>query len=104
MKSQTAAMGQIAIRMFLVTALGLAVCACAPRNKSAGPTKNVVAVAAAKATLGKSRDEVAKLLGVPYYGDDLEWHYYATDPATAREITCFVYFRPDTGIVRDVTC
>ena len=94
------------LRTIAIAVLCVAVFACGHRdNKNAASVaKNVVDAAKAKSTIGQARADVSKLLGMPYYGDDLEWHYFSTDPASGKETTCFIFFRADTGIVRDVTC
>jgi hypothetical protein len=93
-------------RLFAIACLCACVVvgACGHRDRGPAAAKNVVLAATAKTVIGKSRADVSKLLGVPYYGDDLEWHYFSTDPASGKEVTCFIYFKADTGIVRDVTC
>jgi outer membrane protein assembly factor BamE (lipoprotein component of BamABCDE complex) len=90
-------------RLLAVALACVALASCGHRDR-APVAKNVVNADQAKSTKGMSRAEVTKLLGTPFYGDDLEWHYYSTDPATGREFTCFIYFKPDTGLVRDAAC
>jgi hypothetical protein len=91
-------------KIFAVALACLALAACGHRDRSPAAAKNVVVAAKAQTAIGLSRADVTKLLGTPYYGDDLEWHYFSTDPASGKEITCFIYFKADTGIVRDVGC
>lgn len=90
-------------RLATILAVCIALTSCGHPDRATA-AKNVVAAATAKTAMGMARADVAKLLGTPYYGDDLEWHYYSTDPQTGKEITCFIYFHPATGLVRDVTC